>query len=386
MLLPPTELRLGEAFASGVFDIEGDLEAAYAVGSDLNDWISNPATAARVVSRLARLPRMEAGEQARRRRFRWRRGRAHSRRRDVAAIRAHYDVGNDFYALWLDRRLLYSCAYFETGAEDLDAAQEAKLELICRKLRLRPGERLLDVGCGWGGLAMYASARHGVEAVGITLSEAQASIARQRIVAAGLTDRCRVEVCDYRSLRVERPFDKIVSVGMFEHVGRDQLPVYAHHVFRLLASGGLFLVCGIVTAPEAAGFGAALHRHLRRQGAFIDRYVFPDGELVRLDEVVERGEAAGFEARDIESHREHYARTLRQWVRRLESAKEDAGRLVGDQTYRVWRLYMAASAHAFAKGRLGIAQVLFAKPTADGVVTLPLTRKDLYATRARVTR
>jgi cyclopropane-fatty-acyl-phospholipid synthase len=309
-------------------------------------------------------------------------GAQHSRGRDAAAIRAHYDAGNDFYGLWLGRRMIYSSAYFETGDEDLDRAQDAKLELICRKLRLQPGERLLDVGCGWGGLIMYAAEKHGVNALGITLSEAQATIARQRIVAAGLAGRCSVEVRDYRSLGPDQQFDKIVSVGMFEHVGRHQLPAYAHHIWRLTAPNGLFLNCGIVAAPEAPGLRAALVRHLRREGAFIDRYVFPDGELVRLDEIVEDGEAAGFETRDVESHREHYARTLRHWVRGLESAEAEAVRLVGARVYRIWRLYMAASAHAFASGRLGTVQVLFAKPGDAGVVRLPPTRQDLYVARA----
>jgi cyclopropane-fatty-acyl-phospholipid synthase len=381
MFMPPTQLRLAEAFIDGAFDSEGDLESACAVETELSGQTSSPFRVARIMSILAGLPHTEARTMTPRRIARWRMGAQHSRDRDAAAIRAHYDAGNDFYALWLGRRMLYSSAYFEAGNEDLDTAQEAKLELICRKLRLQPGDRLLDVGCGWGGLITYAAAKHGVHALGITLSEAQAAIARQRIAAADLAGRCSVEVRDYRSLGPDQQFDKVVSVGMFEHVGRHQLPAYAHHIWRLTAPNGLFLNCGIVTAPEAPGLRAALVRHLRREGAFIDRYVFPDGELVRLDEIVGDGEAAGFETRDVESHREHYARTLRQWVRRLESAEAEAVRLVGARLYRIWRLYMAASAHAFASGRLGTAQVLFAKPGDSGVVSLPPTREDLYLTR-----
>jgi cyclopropane-fatty-acyl-phospholipid synthase len=380
MFMPPTQLGLAEAFIDGALEIVGDLESACAVETELSAQISSPSRVARVMSILARLPRTVARTPTPWRIARWRMGAQHSRGRDAAAIRAHYDAGNDFYALWLGRRMLYSSAYFETGNEDLDSAQDAKLELICRKLRLQPGERLLDVGCGWGGLITYAAEKRGVHALGITLSDAQAAIARQRIAAAGLAGRCDVEVRDYRSLGPDQQFDKVVSVGMFEHVGRQQLPAYAHHIWRLTAPNGLFLNCGIVAAPDVPGLRAALVRHLRREGAFIDRYVFPDGELVRLDEIVEDGEVAGFETRDVESHREHYARTLRHWVSNLESAEAEAVRLVGARMYRIWRLYMAASAHAFASGRLGTVQVLFAKPGASGVVRLPPTREDLYLT------
>jgi cyclopropane-fatty-acyl-phospholipid synthase len=377
MLLPPSELQLAEAFIRGEFDVEGDLEAALELDGELRDRLVGR-RAVRLLAALARLPRSESAARAQLRLRQRGSAPAHSPQRDAAAIRAHYDVGNEFFALWLDRRLVYSCAYFETGDESLDTAQRAKLEHLCRKLRLRPGDRLLDVGCGWGGLIIHAAAKYGVHALGITLSEAQAALARQRIAAAGLADRCRVEVCDYRDLPTDEPFDKVVSVGMVEHVGHAQLDTYAQQLFRLTAPGGLFLNHGIVAPPTPPGLSDALRRRLWREGAFIDQYVFPDGEILQVGELIAAGESAGFETRDVESLREHYTQTLRHWVRRLEIAAPDAVRLVGAQAYRTWRLYMAGSAHAFATGRLRLAQVLFAKPDAQGVVVLPRTRADLY--------
>ena len=376
MLLPPSELRLGESYIRGVFDVDGDLEAAQSVADELLERLSGTVTGARLLSQVARLPHMRAeravGRMPRRR---WRR---HSQRRDAAAIRSHYDVSNEFYSLWLDRRRVYSCAYFETGTEDIDTAQDAKLDLLCRKLRLRPGERLLDIGCGWGGLIAHAAANYGVRALGITLSQAQAAGARQAIAAAGVADRCEVQVRDYRALSYDHPFDKVVSVGMFEHVGRDQLQTYTRHAFSLTAPGGLFLNSGIVAAPRASGLRPTLQRRLWHAGAFIDRYVFPDGELVRLGELIECAEAAGFDTRDVENLREHYARTLRLWVERLERARSEALRLVDVQIYRTWRLYMAASAHAFSTGRLSLAHALFARRQRGGAVSVPWTRRALY--------
>jgi cyclopropane-fatty-acyl-phospholipid synthase len=295
-------------------------------------------------------------------------------------VRSHYDVGNDFYALWLDWRMVYSCAYFKTGAETLEEAQEAKLELICRKLRLTPGETLLDIGCGWGGLVMYAAEHYGVNALGITLSVPQAELARQRIRESGLGGRCRVEVLDYRDVPPKEKFDKIVSVGMFEHVGRKNLPLYFEQTLRHLAPGGLFLNHGIVDLAAARPTGAAsrLAEKMWRSGSFIEKYVFPDGELVAPGDVIRFAEGAGFETRDVESLREHYALTLRHWVRRLESRHDEAARMVGEATYRVWRLYMAGVAHGFASGTLGIVQTLFSKPREDGSTALPWTRADLY--------
>ena len=391
MLLPPTETRLAEAFLRDDFDVEGDLEAAAGLAAPLAERLRSPRRLLRLAGLLLRLPQGDAasnnGSATGLREAAWQRwrrllaGRRHARERDAQAIKRHYDVGNDFYALWLDENHAYSCAYFSTGNEDLDDAQEAKFDLICRKLRLRAGERLLDIGCGWGGLVRYATRQYGVTALGITLSEAQAALARERIERDGLGDRCTVEVRDYRDLPAALVFDKVVSVGMFEHVGAQQLDTYFAAAQRLTRPGGLFLNHGIISLDDARNRGgaAAPAPRLWGMGRFIDRYVFPDGELVTLARAIGAGEAAGFETRDVESLREHYAETLRHWVRRLERRSGEARTLVGEATVRVWRLYMAASAYAFHTGRIGVVQMLLARPTADGACCHPRTRADLYA-------
>ncbi len=368
MLRGPLDLALGEAFVGGDFEIEGDLEAAFA----LVDGLPKPGAReiAAMAAHTARLPRTHPLTAALPRAAQLR-GSKHSRERDRLAIAHHYDVGNDFYRLWLDRRLVYSCAYFPRGDEDLDAAQEAKLDLICRKLRLRPGERFLDIGCGWGGLVTYAAERYGVQAVGITLSRAQANLAAEEIARAGLADRCTVEIRDYRDLPSE-PFDKIASVGMFEHVGRERLPEYFATAYAALRPGGLFLNHGI------AAVRSLRPPWPRGRSSFVDRYVFPDGELVPIGEALGVAEDAGFEVRDVESLREHYARTLRAWRDRLETRHAEAIAAAGEAVFRTWRLFMAASAHGFATGRLNVYQALLARPDDGGGVHLPPTRADSY--------
>jgi cyclopropane-fatty-acyl-phospholipid synthase len=382
MLLPPSEQALGEAYLRDDVDLLGDAEAATSLAEAVVDRLRSPAALARLVPRLLLLPTDDrpsprfGGVRTALPRF----GRRHTRARDGAAVRFHYDLGNDFYALWLDQRMLYSCAYFPTGSESLDAAQAAKLDYICRKLRLKPGERLLDIGCGWGGLVQYAAERYGVQATGITLSKSQAALARERLAAAGLSDRCQVELRDYRDRPRGVRFDKIASVGMFEHVGRARLRTYFDRVHRLLEPGGLFLNHGIVEMPWARPGGplGLTARLIWRQGGFINRHVFPDGELVTPGEVIHLGEVAGFETRDLECLREHYVVTLRHWVRRLEARHDEAVRLVGEPTYRIWRLFMAGSARGFATGSLSVIQTILSKPAADGSSRLPLTRADLY--------
>ncbi len=388
MLLPPSEISLGEAYLRDDYDIEGNMEAATALADSIADRLRSPAMLAHLTTTLLEIPGGEhetsvtTGQRASHLH-----GKQHSQRRDAAAVRYHYDVGNDFYSLWLDKRMVYSCAYFQTGTEDIDTAQTAKLEHICRKLRLQPGERLLDIGCGWGGLVIYAAAHYGVDATGITLSAPQAELARKRIKEAGLSDKCRVEVRDYRDMPHDHAFDKVVSVGMVEHVGKAKLPVYFDQAYRLTRPGGLFLNHGIVmTTPAHPSLTGWATRKIWREGEFIERYVFPDGELVTPGENINFAEKAGFETRDVESLREHYALTLRHWVHRLEAHHEEAVKLVGEPTYRVWRMYMAGSAHGFASGRVGIIQTLLSRQSKGGSSHLPLTRADIYKRDAKINK
>jgi cyclopropane-fatty-acyl-phospholipid synthase len=294
-------------------------------------------------------------------------GPLHSKDRDRLAIRYHYDLPSEFYALWLDSRMVYSCAYFESGETDLEAAQYRKLDYICKKLQLSPGERLLDIGCGWGGLLLHAATHYGVDAVGITLSVRQAEVARKRVREAALNRHCRVEISDYRDLQIEGQFDKVVSVGMFEHVGRKYLDEYFACVWKLLRPGGAFLNSGISESATYERIGAS----------FIDRYVFPDGDLVPISSALAAAEAGGFEVRDVENLREHYALTLDNWVHRLEAHAEEAAKITSETTYRIWRLYMAASAHAFRIGRLNLFHTLFVR-TVHGQRLMPLTRAEWY--------
>ena len=385
MLLPPTELSIVEAFIAGDVDIDGSMEAASNLGEQIGGRLRSPMAIAKLVQMVLGLPGQAEDDLADTRFPEHARklGPRHTPVRDAAAIQFHYDVGNDFYKLWLDRRMVYSCAYFKTQDETLENAQVAKLDLICRKLRLKPGERLLDIGCGWGGLIMNAAEHYGVDATGITLSENQAAFARERIAKAGLSDRCRVEIRDYRTLAESDGYDKISSVGMVEHVGLTHLPVYFASAYRALKPGGLFMNHGIVSLGEARprSIGERIFRKFWRADAFIDKYVFPDGKLTATHSVVAAAEGAGFEVRDMESLREHYAMTLRHWVRSLEEKTEQATALVGDHTFRVWRLYMAASANAFSKAAINIVQTVLAKPDARGKSNIPLTREDLYAAR-----
>ena len=383
MLLPPNELSIVESYIAGDVDIDGSMEAASMLSWAIGDRLRSALAVARLVKMVLGLPGQAEDdlaaigfpEQARKL------GPRHAPVRDAAAIHYHYDVGNNFYQLWLDKRMVYSCAYFRSSEDSLDAAQEAKLDLICRKLRLKPGERLLDIGCGWGGLIMYAAEHYGVDATGITLSENQAAFARERIEQSGLGDRCRVAIRDYRTLNAGDAYDKISSIGMIEHVGATHLPVYFASAFRALKPGGLFMNHGIVSLsePRPRPLREKIFRKFWRADAFIDTYVFPDGKLTAAHDVIAAAEGAGFEVRDVESLREHYAMTLRHWVRALEEKSGEATALVGDHHFRIWRLYMAASARAFTKAAINVVQTLLAKPDAQGKSGIPLTREDLYA-------
>jgi cyclopropane-fatty-acyl-phospholipid synthase len=382
MLLPPSELSIVEAVISGDIEIEGDMEAAMWLGDAINSRIKSPRALATLLRHLTALPRTEHAADVRDRRAKHTVGHVgglHEPQRDRAAIRYHYDVSNEFYALWLDRRMVYSCAYYasdERVEEGLDEAQRAKLDLVCRKLRLQPGDRLLDVGCGWGGLIMHAVQNYGVIATGITLSDAQATLARERIAAAGLGDRCKVEIRDYRALGGLEPFDKISSIGMVEHVGVAKLGEYFDALYAALRPGGLLLNHGIVSmaAARPPSRWDWIERRLWKRDAFIDQYVFPDGKLGPLDAVISAAERIGFLTVDLESLREHYALTLRAWVSRLEAHAAEAIAMTDARVYRTWRLYMAGSAYGFASGRLNVVQTLLGKPLHDGPAPVPLRR------------
>jgi len=296
----------------------------------------------------------------------------HDKATDAESISYHYDLSNDFYQLWLDQDMAYSCGYFETGEESLDEAQQAKFRLLCRKLRLKPGEYLLDVGCGWGGLARFAAREYGVKVFGITLSNEQLKLARERVNAEGLQDKVDLQLLDYRDLPQDGRFDKIVSVGMFEHVGHANLREYCEILSRAVREGGLVMNHGITskhTDGRQVGRGA---------GDFIDRYVFPNGELPHLSMMTAEISEAGLEVVDVESLRLHYACTLEHWSQRLEQKLDAAAKQVPEQALRIWRLYLAGCAYAFAHGWINIDQILATKPHADGSLELPPTRADIY--------
>ena len=296
----------------------------------------------------------------------------HSKPADRKNISQHYDVSNDFYALWLDARRVYSCAYFKEADDTLDRAQEQKLEHICRKLHLQPNDDFLDIGCGWGGLILWAAEHYGVHATGITLSQNQHDYVQAQIQARGLQDRVTVHLMDYRDVPEDHTFDKIASVGMFEHVGRHNLPKYFAKIYRLLKPGGLVMNHGITSSGlNTVGLGSGI-------SDFIEEYVFPGGELVHVSHVIESLSTHSLECWDVECLRPHYARTLWHWVDRLEAHAEQAKEIVGEEKYRVWQIYMAGSAHAFDRGWMSIFQILGGKPLANGKMPYPLTREHVY--------
>jgi len=361
LVAAPGELGLGRAYVAGALDVEGDTFAVLA----LRDRLSGLHLGLRERLRLARMVGPGAfrspdlpPEEIRLK------GTRHSRARDAAAIAHHYDLSNDFYALVLGPSMTYSCAVFESPVHSLEQAQAAKYELICRKLDLHPGQRLLDIGCGWGGMVRHAARHHGVQAVGITVSQRQAEWAEKRVADEGLADQVEIRLQDYRD--VDGPYDAISSIGMFEHVGLERLAEYFGVIKRTLRSGGRLLNHGI-SRPAGDRSNPRFN-----SGGFIDRYVFPDGELHEVGTVVSAIQSSGLEVRHVESLREHYARTLRCWVANLEAHWDEAVALVGEGRSRVWRLYMAGCAVMFEAGKTQIHQVLATNTAPDGASRVPL--------------
>lgn len=344
----PTLDQLGSAFVEGRLELEGSISEVIRLCDELSQALVQEPDGPQP-------PRM-----------------VHDKQTDAQAISYHYDLSNAFYQLWLDADMAYSCAYFHTGNETLEQAQQAKFRHICRKLRLAPGEYLLDVGCGWGGLARFAAREFGAKVFGITLSKEQLALARQRVQAEGLDGQVELQLLDYRDLPQDGRFDKVVSVGMFEHVGHANLALYCQRLFGAVREGGVVMNHGI-TAKHIDGRPVG-----RGAGVFIDRYVFPHGELPHLSMIDAHISEAGLEVVDVESLRLHYARTLEHWSSRLEGQLSQAAVLVPEQALRIWRLYLAGCAYAFARGWINIHQILAVKPYADGSHSLPWTREDIY--------
>lgn len=354
--LAPTLSRLAEAYVEGKIEIQGAVRDTIEVADQLTRRRQSAPTPVPF----------------------WRRT-SHTRRADADAIQYHYDVSNDFYQLWLDRRMVYSCAYFRTGDEDIHTAQEQKLDHICRKLMLKPGEQLLDIGCGWGALAVWAAHNYGVHVTGITLSRNQYEHARAWAEREGLADRIEIRLQDYRDVPGREVFDKIVSVGMFEHVGLRKLPNYFATVSRLLRDGGWVMNHGITSMdPDSREVG-------RGGGEFIDRYVFPQGELPHLALAIREMSRQGLEVTDVESLRAHYAQTLWHWTTRLEQQQQLAEAHAGSKRYRVWLLYLAGCAWGFEHGWISIHQILAHKTKRSGVSGAPWTREHLYSETATAT-
>ncbi len=346
--LHPSMLKSAEAYIEGHADLEGDMGEAI--------------RGAEAIARSGSGSLFDSGPGPAR----------HTKRDDREAIQHHYDVSNEFYALWLDPNMVYSCAYFRDPGDSLQQAQLQKLDHVCNKLMLKPGEKFLDIGCGWGALAMRAAGKYGVDATGITLSENQFRLANERIRAAGLQDRCRVLLLDYREAPGEGVYDKIASIGMFEHVGLKNLAGYFGVVRRLLRENGLFLNHGITTADtgnRAVGLGA---------GEFIGRYVFPRGELPHLHLAVHEMSDQQLEIHDVEGLRTHYAKTLGMWSGNFEGRLPEAVAASSERTARIWRVYLAGCAHAFEQGWISIYQILASKQTHPGRTDLPLTREWMY--------
>lgn len=347
-LLTPSLDNLSEAYVQEKIDLDGKLSDIISVGYQLSAAAARHASA--TLSKVAR-------------HF------THSKQEDQASIQYHYDVSNDFYKLWLDRDMVYSCAYFEKGDEDLATAQLQKIDHILTKIRLQPGQTLLDLGCGWGALVMRAAQKFGARCVGITLSQNQLDLATERIKAAGLADRIEIRLQDYRD--ITGTFDRITSVGMFEHVGKDNLATYFSSIRNLLADDGFALNHGITSTDADSGVAPT------DGSGFMDRYVFPQGELPHIGLVLTTMQKGGLEALDVEGLRRHYVKTLHNWADRFELQCQAIRALVGEKKYRIWRIYLAGCAHAFETDQMALFQVLCHKAGKSGA-TLPWSRRYMY--------
>jgi len=348
LLIDPGLDTLGQAYVEGLVDVEGALPDILAVAHGL---AANAQPEGGLLGRL-------------RRRF------SHTRESDSEAIQYHYDVSNEFYAQWLDERMVYSCGYFETGNETLAEAQLKKIDHILTKIRLQPGQRLLDIGCGWGALVLRAAEKFGAQCVGVTLSRNQYDLARERVRAAGLEDRIDIRLQDYRDVK-DGPFDRITSVGMFEHVGLNHLVGYFGHIRKLLKPDGWAMNHGITSTDAYDGET----RH--GGGSFIDRYVFPQGELPHISTVLRTLQEGGLEAFDIENLRRHYMRTTQLWSDAFEARTEQIKPLVDEKRWRIWRVYLAGCAWAFEHDEVSIYQVL-CRPAGENAAALPWSRQWIY--------
>jgi cyclopropane-fatty-acyl-phospholipid synthase len=360
-------IRLAEAYFDGSIEVDGDFNAALGLRHYLEQLklpLSKKLSLALKVLLLNKHPSSQP--------IKFARDGELPRQNSKDSIAFHYDISNEFYQLWLDKRMIYSCAYFEHPLQSLEQAQCNKLDYICRKLRLQAGEHFLDIGCGWGALACWAAKHYGVRAHGITLSQSQYEHACAEVIKQNLQGQVTIELRDYRELARSAAYDKISSIGMFEHVGIKNLPTYFSIVNHLLKPNGLFLNHGITT--DESGWGHCV------SSRFINRHVFPDGELETVSVIQSLMEDAKFEISDVEGLRPHYALTLRHWVHRLEQHYEDAVNLVGERNYRIWRLYMTGCALQFEQGQTGIYQILAVRKN-NSFSPLPLTRRDLYEDR-----
>ena len=350
-LLAPSLGNLGEAYVEGALEIEGRAADMIQVGSALAETTGKPARTSRVASAALRLVS------------------PHTREKDAEAIRYHYDVSNEFYSLFLDPAMVYSCAYFENGDEDLATAQQKKIDHILTKIGVQPGQTLLDIGCGWGALVIRAASKFGACCVGVTLSERQYELARERVTQAGLQDRIEIRLQDYRD--VAGQFDRITSVGMFEHVGVDNLPEYFGRISGLLAPGGVVMNHGITTSDveqRNSPYGG---------GEFIDKYVFPHGELAHLSTVIRTMQEGGLEVRDVENLRRHYARTCALWTENFENNADRIRATCDPKTFRIWHVYLAGCAYGFAHDWISLYQIVCGKAGEEPDL-IPWSRRYMY--------